>query len=104
MSRIERIRKILFNNLHPSYINIDNESYKHDIADVQETHIKIIIVSDEFILLSRINRHKQVNNLLISEFQSGMHALSLHLYTQEEWSNLPNKNIETPACNHLSGV
>lgn len=42
------IKKKLIDSLNPSYIEIINESYMHDVPKGSETHFKIIAVSDKF--------------------------------------------------------
>ncbi len=100
MSRMQRIEEILRVNFTIEHIYLDNESYKHDVDDSLETHIKIIIVSEQFIDLSRIMRHRLLHDLLQKEFKIGLHALSLHLYTNAEWSRVDKSQLESPACIH----
>lgn len=42
------IKKKLIDSLNPSYIEIINESYMHNVPKGSETHFKIIAVSDKF--------------------------------------------------------
>lgn len=42
------IRKKLVDSLNPSYIEILNESYMHNVPKGSETHFKVIVVSDTF--------------------------------------------------------
>lgn len=35
-------------SLNPSYIEIINESYMHNVPKGSETHFKVIVVSDKF--------------------------------------------------------
>jgi BolA protein len=97
MSRQQRIQNLLNSQLSPTALIIEDESHKHQRPGV-ETHFKIIAVSPQFKELTRIARHRFVNELLQEEFNLGLHALSLHLYTTEEWdkkTSLPT----TPNCN-----
>lgn len=42
------IKKKLIDSLNPSYIEIINESYMHNVPKGSETHFKVIAVSDKF--------------------------------------------------------
>lgn len=42
------IKKKLVDSLNPSYIEIINESYMHNVPKGSETHFKVIAVSDKF--------------------------------------------------------
>ncbi len=96
MLRQQRMNDALINELKPAVLTIEDESNRHHGINI-ETHFKIIIVSSRFIGLSRIARHRLVNACVHDEFSTGLHALSLHLYTPEEWQRsqeVPN----SPAC------
>lgn len=86
MSRIARILKSLHEVLDIQEINIIDESAKHaghyglkDSTTSEETHLKISIVSKSFQGLSRIQMHQKINDALKTEFDSGLHALTLNL-------------------------
>lgn len=42
------IKKKLIDFLNPSYIEVINESYMHNVSKGSETHFKVIVVSDLF--------------------------------------------------------
>lgn len=42
------IKKKLIDFLNPSYIEVINESYMHNVPKGSETHFKVIVVSDLF--------------------------------------------------------
>lgn len=42
------IKKKLTDFLNPSYIEVINESYMHNVSKGSETHFKVIVVSDLF--------------------------------------------------------
>ncbi|APR98276.1 BolA family protein [Wolbachia endosymbiont of Folsomia candida] len=75
-------------------INIIDESAKHAdhyfaSSSTLPSHIKLILISDDFAGMSSLKRHKLIYELLKSEIKL-IHAISLHLYTQNEY-NLKNK-------------
>lgn len=98
MTRQERIQTCLLETLAPKFIEVQNESKFHQVTEGSETHFKVILVSEKFTGLSRIMRHRWLNTLLDSELQSGLHALSLHLYTPEDWEKLHETTPNSPAC------
>ena len=98
MTREQRMHDVLSIELHPDPLIIDDESNKHNVPVGAETHFKIIAVSDQFNSLSRIQRHRLVNQLLNKEFNLGLHALSLHLYTPKEWLEQTRNVPASPAC------
>ena|SRR3990167_1304399 len=98
LSRQSRIETILWSELVPTYLFVDNESNRHQVPKHSETHFKVTAVTIKFENLTRVTRHRLVNQLLINEFNSGMHALSLHLYTPEEWANLTTGSPKSPPC------
>ena len=98
MTRKLRMETCLIKRLTPLLLDVQNESNMHQVPKDSETHFKIVIVSDEFNTLTRIARHRMVNDLLSTEFSSGLHALSLHLYTAEEWEKKGGKITASPAC------
>lgn len=50
-------------------------------------HFEAVVVSEEFLGKSRIQRHQRVNQTVKPQLDSGeLHALSLKTYTPEEWS------------------
>lgn len=95
-TRAERI-EVLIQAIDPKVLKIIDESYQHHVPQGGESHFKLLIVSSQFETLTRIQRHKLVHKLLASEFAQGLHALSLNLFTPQEWE----KNAvvpDTPAC------
>ena len=97
MTRTQRIEHILQQELNPVYLAVENESPNHHVPENSETHFKITAVSSRFDDLSLIARHRVLNQLLKEEFELGLHALSMHLYTPEQW----NKNqsvLKSPNC------
>ena len=94
------IREQLTNELKPFFLHIENESYKHNVPDDAESHFKVIVVSNNFTKLSLIKRHRFINELLGAKFFQSVHALSLHLFDENEWKKENISNIQTPDCQH----
>jgi BolA protein len=98
MSRKNRIEKLLNQEFVPVYLNVEDESANHHVPEGSQTHFKITVVSSRFIDLSRIARHRLLNQLLKEEFELGLHALSMHLFTPDEWENQSKTVLQSPVC------
>ncbi len=96
-SRQERLQKILSEKFSPLFLEVENESHQHSVPEHSETHFKVLMVSNFFNGLSRLDRQRAINEALKIEFQQGLHALSQRLYTAEEWAQSP-ENYDSPLC------
>ena len=87
-TRADRIRALLDAALHPSMLDVVDDSASHaGHAGAQrggQTHYNVVVVSDRFEGLGRVARHRLVNAALQPEFGTGLHALSLVLRTPGE--------------------
>ncbi len=72
--------------LEPTYLDVVNESDKHigHAGYAQDSHYKITIVSENFIDMKLIDRHRFINNLFREELND-IHAMAMHTYTPDEW-------------------
>lgn len=99
MSRKEFLEKTLSIALSPSVLEVINESQQHMVPSNSESHFKLIIVTDKFTNLNRIERHRLIFSILADEFKN-MHALTLSLYTPKEWEDKKNNPEISPKCAH----
>lgn len=93
----------LFNMLQalkPNELMIENESHKHGFSRGEDSHFKVLIVSEAFEGLSRVERHQKVNSMLKEEFDQGLHALSLRTLTPKEFETADPSEFKTPNCAH----
>lgn len=51
-------------------------------------HFDAVVVSDDFLNKSRIERHRLVYAALGDRMREEVHALSMKLYTNNEWSKV----------------
>ena len=80
-----RIRDTLEHALAPTHLEILDDSDRHaghlhhpgGVEDRGETHFVVRIVAPEFAGLSRVARHRRVNELLAAELAGGVHALAI---------------------------
>lgn len=81
----------------PTYLQVENESYKHNVPAGSESHFKVVVVSNEFENKRLIQRHRAVNSCLADELANHIHALAIHTYTLEEWAS-QNGAPDSPNC------
>ena len=98
MSRKDCINELLSKELLPVYLHVEDESANHHVPQGAQTHFKVTVVSSKFTDLSLLARHRLLNQLLNKEFQHGLHALSMHLLTPEEWEKKDKTVLKSPAC------
>jgi len=99
MNRERIINELLTEAFNPiELLEVTNESFLHHVPANSETHFKVVLVTEKFQGITRVNRHRQVNQLLIHEMQNGLHALSMHLYTPEEWKKAKDRVNPSPKC------
>ena len=89
MKRKSKIEEIIKQNLKFEHYEIDDVSESHrghsGFVEGQETHLNILIVSDDFKSLDRVSRQRVLNQLLLDEFKNGLHAVSYSLFTKDEY-------------------
>ncbi len=80
-TRTERLRAALAAAFSPTELDIVDESHLHHghagAAPGGETHYAVKIRSAAFAGLTRLARHRAVNEALKAEFASGLHALHI---------------------------
>lgn len=93
------IRSKIEKAFEPSFFEIENESSNHHRPPGSETHFRLLIVSDKFVGVSRVDRQRQVANLFDDERAAGLHALAQRVYTPEEWAKAQgNVDLTSPTC------
>ena len=99
MNREQRLFSAL-QSFKPSELFIENESFRHGFSRGEESHYKILIVSEEFAGLTRVERHQKVNAVLKEEFDLGMHAATLRTVTAAEFEKMDPSDFVSPECAH----
>ncbi|HVT62338.1 MAG TPA: BolA family protein [Legionellaceae bacterium] len=95
--RYDYILEMVHQHFSPQFVELTDESFTHQNAEGAESHFKLTLVSTTFKDCNRVQRHQMVNEILLTEFQKGLHALSLSLFTPEEWATQPSV-LNTPLC------
>lgn len=84
MTAEQRIREKLMMALEPTRLDVINESEMHaghrGSPGTGESHFRILVVSPKFTGVSRVNRHRLVNEALADELAGRIHALALATY------------------------
>jgi BolA protein len=97
VSRKKRIEDRLGLALGDARIDVVDESHSHNVPAGAESHFKVVVVSQAFSGVSRVERHRLVHGALSEEFAGGLHALTLTLRTPQEHDAL-GVSIASPAC------
>ncbi len=82
MPKIDLLQAALA-SLQPQHLEVLDESHMHSRG--LETHYKAVIVSEQFAGLNAVKRHQQVY-ACVGALMGQIHALALHTYTPDEWS------------------
>ena len=88
---IDEIKNNLSNNILCNHLEIIDESPNHGGYSGTVSHVKIIVVSDDFEGLSLIKRHQLVYKALNEYMHGEIHALTMKTLTPEEFKNSQNK-------------
>lgn len=97
MSVQDIMEQKLTSGLNVAHITIENESHMHS-GPATESHFKLTLVSDDFAGKRLVQRHQIIYGLLADELQNPIHALAMHLYTQEEWQTRGGAAPLSPEC------
>ncbi|MCR3755695.1 MAG: DNA-binding transcriptional dual regulator BolA [Sodalis sp. Psp] len=94
----EQIEKKIRAEFNPLYLDVVDESDRHNVPMSYESHFKVILVSDRFNDECILNRHRAVYGVLEEELAGIVHALALHTYTVREWKELHDIVPDSPPC------
>jgi len=86
--RIDEIRHRLEREFAPESLELDDESYKHaghEGAKDGRGHYRLLIVSDNFIGMNLLQRHRSVYKALGDLMQTDIHALNIEAFTPDEF-------------------
>lgn len=98
MSRQATIQHLLTEAFPPLHLEVIDESRMHSVPEGSQSHFKILLVSDRFQGMKAIDRQRRINKLLAGEFTTGLHALTLHLWTPDEWFARGGMAPDSPPC------
>lgn len=88
MSLEKEIRSKLMVALEPTRLDVINESELHaghrSSPGTGESHFRLVVVSPRFTGLSRVARHRLINEALAEELSGRLHALAIHAHAPGE--------------------
>ncbi|GFQ92535.1 bolA-like protein 1 [Trichonephila clavata] len=90
------VKRKLENALQPDFIEVINESARHNVPRGSASHIRVILVSPMFNNKNLVQRHRLVNAALKEELKGPIHALSIDAYAPTEVEKIEKK--ESPPC------
>ncbi|QIZ75597.1 BolA family protein [Ferrimonas lipolytica] len=96
MSMKQTITEKVTEALATTHLDVINESHMHR-GPAQDSHYKLIVVSDRFEGERLLARHRRINAILANELSGELHALALHTYTPTEWAEQQGAP-RTPSC------
>jgi BolA protein len=96
--KLLQIKSIIHENFPDATLYIEDESAQHAVKPDVISHIKIILISEAFTQVSRVNRHQQIYNLLYNNLNFKLHAIALHLFTPTEWQVKKTSALDSPQC------
>ena len=96
MSSYDKIVDSLNDELVVEKMYLENESLMHNVPLDSETHFKLVIVSDDFIEMTKVKRHQLIYQILV-ETMKKIHALSIQAFTIAEYNKNP-MILSSPEC------
>eukprot|EP00119_Amphimedon_queenslandica_P003652 XP_003390419.1 PREDICTED: uncharacterized protein LOC100636219 [Amphimedon queenslandica] len=94
---VERsLRRKIESALNPLHLEVINESGGHNVPPGSETHFKVVVVCKAFTGRPRLAQHRMVFEAVKEEMQGGVHALALHTYSEEAWTEA--QVPDSPRC------
>ena len=92
MKRKINIENLILKNYEPQFYSVLDVSEQHrghqNFKEDVESHFELLIVSEKFKNLNRIERHRMVNQSLREEFLSDLHSVIIKTYTKDEYYNI----------------
>ena len=82
---LQKVTQKIYGIEYVAVEDVTDEHADHLPDNTSETHFNVTVVSDMFIDMSRLQRHRYLYKILDFELTHGVHALSLLLYTVKEY-------------------
>lgn len=97
---LEKIKKYLKFKINIAFIKIYDDSKLHNYSTNTNTisHLKVIIVSDDFINKNLIIRHRIIFKALKEIEKESIYSITLYTYTLNEWKDKKYKEFNSIKC------
>jgi len=92
------IEETLSSSFTITHLDVANESHMHSVPANSETHFKVVLASPDFNDVRKVARHQRVYKALDEPLKNGVHALALHIYTEDEWREKTGDAPTSPNC------
>ncbi|MBN9413385.1 MAG: BolA family transcriptional regulator [Candidatus Paracaedimonas acanthamoebae] len=93
----DKLQHLLSKEFNPEHLEIIDETDKHknhlNTPHTKETHFRILIVSEIFQSMNRIERHRCIMSLFEQDFKAHLHALSIKAFTPNEYQKFPKTKV-----------
>ncbi|NXX87360.1 BOLA1 protein, partial [Urocolius indicus] len=83
------IRSKLSQALEPTHLQVLDESSRHGVPPGTESHFSVVVVSNRFVGLTPLQRHRLVHDALATELAGPLHALAIVAKTPQQWEGDP---------------
>lgn len=94
----QAFRAQVLEKFKPTHFELVNESHLHARGE-SESHFRLVLVSEIFSSMSRIDRARALEQIAAPLRQQGLHALSQFLWTPQEWATKQNQiTTQSPKC------
>jgi len=97
MSLAKKIEEKLTGAFAPQHVEVQCESHMHNVPPGSEMHFRVVLVSEVFASLRKVQRHQKVYAVLAEEMAGPVHALALHTYSPQEWQGMGDAP-QSPRC------
>ena len=97
MNLEEQITSKITRAFEPDHLELLNDSKMH-AGEATDSHFNLLMVSQSFQDLKKVQRHQAVYKVLNEELTGPVHALALHLYSPEEWAKSEQEIKISPNC------
>ncbi|WP_295164181.1 BolA/IbaG family iron-sulfur metabolism protein [uncultured Buchnera sp.] len=97
---LKKIKKHLESKINVSSISIYDDSKLHNYSTNTNiiSHIKIVIVSDDFVNKNLVFRHRIIFKSLKEIEKESIYSITLYTYTLNEWKDKKYKEFNSIKC------
>ncbi|WP_410051785.1 BolA family protein [Buchnera aphidicola] len=95
---LKKIKKFLISQMKIVDIEIYNDSNLHYHSKKCLTHLRLLIISDDFVNQTSVFRHQKIFLMLQKVNKKKIYSITLYTYTLSEWKDKKNKKIHCIQC------
>jgi stress-induced morphogen len=98
--KVENSLNLKLKVFNPELLVVVNESSMHKVPKGSETHFRIVVVSQQFEGVERLDRHRLIYDLFVDERKNdGLHAIAIWTFTPGEWALRKDQlDLASPKC------